>query len=71
MNEPLSSLNCDFTSPQSGLVKVAETVHHNWNWESDGEDTKKGTDPTNELAKSRNGRGSAWRNTQEKKIQIY
>ena len=64
MNEPLSSLNCDFTSPQSGLVKVAETVHHNWNWESDGEDTKEGTDPTNELAKSRNGRGSAWRNTQ-------
>ena len=40
MNEPLSSLDGDFASPQSGLVEVAETVHHNWNWESDGENTK-------------------------------
>ena len=54
MNEPVTSLEGHFASPQSGLVEVTETVHHNWNWESDGEDTKEGCDATNELAKSRN-----------------
>ena len=55
VNEPVSSLDGDFATPQSGLVEVAETVHYNWNWESDGEDTKKSGNSANEPAKSRNG----------------
>ena len=47
MNEPVTSLEGHFASPQSGLVEIAETVHHNWYWESYGEDTKEGTYPTN------------------------
>ena len=41
VNEPLAPFVGDFTSPQSGLVKVAETVHHNRDRQGDSEDSKK------------------------------
>lgn len=59
MNEPLASLDGDFASPQSCLVEVTETIHHNWYGKSDGEDTKESANATDKLAKSRDGRGGA------------
>lgn len=63
MNEPLASLDGYFTSPQSCLVEVTETIHHNWYGKGDGEDTKESANATDKLAKSRDGRGGAYDET--------
>ena len=59
MHEPIAPLDGDFASPQAGLVKVAEAVHHHGNGQGNGENTKHGTDAANELSKSRYGSGRA------------
>ena len=53
VDKSLASLQGDFASPKSGLVKVAETVDHDGHGQSNGENSKKSCDTPDKFAESR------------------
>ena len=60
VNEPLPPFVGDFTSPQSGLVKVAETVNHNRDRQGDSEDSKNCGNSSDKFSETRERSGSAY-----------
>ena len=53
VDKSLASLQGDFASPKSGLVKVAETVDHDGHGQSNGENSEKSCDTPDKFAESR------------------
>ena len=52
MKKSIASFEGDFTSPQSCLVEVTETVNDNGNRQGDTENSKQSSDSTDTLAET-------------------
>ena len=71
MKKSIASFEGDFTSPQSCLVEVTETVNDNGNRQGDTENSKQSSDSTDTLAETWERRGSAyWRQKKWNKYRV-